>query len=283
METSINIQEKCKNSVPDATISQPSFKIVIETKLNSQFDIKQLLDHTSSFNDEKYKVLLTLDPNKFANSLETELQMELAKKGALIYHKHLTFDEFIKNVEDVIYERDFELQAILDDYKEYCSDSKLIRNDWKQMRVRVASVTMDFNIENGLYYDNASHGFSGHRYIGLYTEKAVRAVGELTAIVTAVMDGDSLIITDTREGAVNEDMKRKIRAAIEKAKSYGWDIGTIPHNYFFVAKFYRTEYRKASLHALLGTRFFDLCEVLGMDKLPETEEIARLLNDKQWL
>lgn len=40
VEMGIDLQKKSKNSVPDAVISQPSFKIVIETKLNGAFSIQ---------------------------------------------------------------------------------------------------------------------------------------------------------------------------------------------------------------------------------------------------
>ena len=44
-EIVFNLQEKDKDSVPDATIIQPSFKIAVETKLSGNFGIKQLQNH----------------------------------------------------------------------------------------------------------------------------------------------------------------------------------------------------------------------------------------------
>ena len=48
------------DSVPDAVISQKSFKIVVETKLYNQFDKRQLVNHLKEFGSEDIKVLLTL-------------------------------------------------------------------------------------------------------------------------------------------------------------------------------------------------------------------------------
>jgi hypothetical protein len=59
-EIVFNLQEKSVESIPDATITQESFKIVVETKMSDWFYTDQLLRHLKSFSDEKYKVMITL-------------------------------------------------------------------------------------------------------------------------------------------------------------------------------------------------------------------------------
>ena len=44
-ELTFNMQVSGSESVPDAVISQKSFKIVVETKLYNQFEISQLMNH----------------------------------------------------------------------------------------------------------------------------------------------------------------------------------------------------------------------------------------------
>lgn len=61
-EIVFNLQEKSVESIPDATITQESFKIVVETKMSDWFYTDQLLRHLKSFGDEKYKVMITLAP-----------------------------------------------------------------------------------------------------------------------------------------------------------------------------------------------------------------------------
>src|SRR6266508_6687463 len=56
----INQQERGQGSVPDGAIIQRSFKILIESKIDSPIDIDQLLRHTDSFSGEDQKVLLLL-------------------------------------------------------------------------------------------------------------------------------------------------------------------------------------------------------------------------------
>lgn len=61
-EIIFTLQEKSVDSIPDATITQESFKIVIETKMSDWFYEDQLLRHLNAFGDEKYKVMITLAP-----------------------------------------------------------------------------------------------------------------------------------------------------------------------------------------------------------------------------
>ncbi|MCD8378459.1 MAG: hypothetical protein LUB59_06700 [Candidatus Gastranaerophilales bacterium] len=45
-------------------------------------------------------------------------------------------------------------------------------------------------------------------------------------------------------------------------------------------KFYDTDFKKVTPYAPMGTRFFDLCDVLQADNLPDVETIAELLYKK---
>ena len=52
--------------------------------------------------------------------------------------------------------------------------------------------------------------------------------------------------------------------------------------YFFVDKFHKTDFKKITPRAPMGSRIFDLTEILGTEQLPETHEIAKLLSAKTW-
>lgn len=62
-----NLQEKSVDSIPDATITQESFKIVVETKMSDWFYSGQLMRHLNSFGNENYKVMMTLAPELMAD------------------------------------------------------------------------------------------------------------------------------------------------------------------------------------------------------------------------
>ncbi len=74
-----NQQERGKGSIPDGSISQISFKVVVETKLHQQFSVQQLTGHLNSFGKEENKVLLSLSPKLPSVSLRTQIETEIQK------------------------------------------------------------------------------------------------------------------------------------------------------------------------------------------------------------
>ena len=282
---SFNLQEHNGCSIPDATFEQPSFKFVIETKLYSSFDSEQLLCHLKSFGNQDYKILLTLDPKSFDKNFEINLHNQINKynkeNNTNIIHKHLTFKQLIKFVRDEINDKDYDLSTIVEDYEDYCYLEELIPDSWKRMRVQLAGTTLKLNKELNLYYDNATRGFSDHEYLGLYNQKAVRAIGKINAIATAVYENEELKV-DVESGNITADKEEKIKIAIEQSKNFDYDLVNYKHRYFFVDKFYETDFKKVTPYAPMGTRFFDLCDVLQTDNLPDVETIAELLYKKTW-
>lgn len=128
-EITFDLQVVGDDSVPDAVISQKSFKIVVETKLYNQFYKQQLVNHLGQFGAEDIKVLLTLDPKPMKPQLFDELAVELKKYNSenatrLIHpikHVNLTFEQLVDAMEDIVDDRDTEIIAVLDDFKKYWS------------------------------------------------------------------------------------------------------------------------------------------------------------------
>ena len=142
-EITFDLQVVGDDSVPDAVMSQKSFKIVVETKLYNQFYKQQLVNHLEQFGSEDIKVLLTLDPKPMKPQLFDELAVELKKYNSEnatrlirpIKHVNLTFEQLVNAMEDIVDDRDTEIIAVLDDFKKYCFDEKLIPDGYKWMRV----------------------------------------------------------------------------------------------------------------------------------------------------
>jgi len=84
-------------------------------------------------------------------------------------HVNTIFERIVDAIRDVIDDKDYEMQEVLDDYLNYCYSDKLIivSDSWKRMRVQLAVTTFDFNVNENLYYDNIDRGFSAHDYLGL--------------------------------------------------------------------------------------------------------------------
>ena len=286
-EIIFNLQEKSEKSVLDATITQESFKIIVETKLTDWFYQKQLMNHLKSFKEEKYKVLLTLSSEEMAKDKKAELENQLReynkKQNTSIMHLHTTFENLANAIQDVIDDRDYEMQEVLEDFLDYCYNDKLIPVDdaWKFMRMQLAGATFDFNIKNGIYFDKVERGFRAHNYLGLYKNKSVRAIGKISARITAI-ESDSGIKYNVEFGELTEERKQKIVAAMAQGDALGYELRTNEHRYFFVEKFYETDFKKITPKAPMGTRVFDLSQILGAEEIPEMEKLAEMLRNKSW-
>lgn len=284
-EIIFNLQEKSEESIPDATIKQESFKIVVETKMSDWFYSDQLLKHLKSFRDVKYKVMITLAPVLMNPDKKRELEKQLKGYNSTqtypVIHINTTFEELANAIQEVIDDRGYEMQEVLDDYLNYCYKDKLIivSDSWKRMRVQLAGTTFDFNVSESLYYDNIDRAFSAHDYLGLYKEKSVRAIGKIKAIITAVTT-ETGIEYKAELGELTDDMEQQICNAIEDGKNYGYVMNG--ERYFFVDKFYETDFKKITLRAPMGSRVFDLAKILETEKLPGTQEIAELIKAKTW-
>jgi len=284
-ELSFVLQDKSEESVPDATITQPSFKLVIETKLTDWFYQDQLIRHLSKFKNEEYKVLITLSSEFMEQKKKEMVNQAIAEYNiehqTHIIHVNTTFESLAQGVQEVITDRDFEMQDVLDDYLDYCHTDNLIviPDAWKKMRMQLAGTTFDFNISENVYYDSIDRGFSTHDYLSLYKQKSIRAVGKISAIITAILVDGKLQYTVER-GELTEERKQKIDKAIEDGKKYEYVLDST--RYFFVEKFYETDFPKITPRAPMGSRMFDLTEVLKRDALPNVENIAQLLRQETW-
>jgi hypothetical protein len=56
----------------------------------------------------------------------------------------------------------------------------------------------------------------------------------------------------------------------------------VKQRYFFVEQFFETDFKKITPRPPMGTRIFDLAQVLNTETLPKTSEIAELLKTKDW-
>ena len=285
-EIVFTLQEKSEESVPDATITQEGFKIVVETKMSDWFHSDQLLRHLKSFKEERNKVLITIAPELMAKDKKAKFEKQLREYNENhdypVIHINTTFELLAEAVQGVIDDRDYEMQDVLDDYLNYCYNDSLILvpDSWKWMRVQLAGTTFDFNVRQKLYYDDIDRGFRAHDYLGLYKEKSVRAIGRITDIITAVLEEDGEITYSVEKGEIDDNKKRDIAIAIDDGKNYGYSLTKT--RFFFVDTFYETDFRKTTPRAPMGSRVFDLTQVMGVSELPDTSVIAEKLKSITW-
>ncbi|MDO4439769.1 MAG: hypothetical protein Q4B74_01455 [Eubacteriales bacterium] len=289
-EITFDLQVAGDESVPDAVISQKSFKVVVETKLYNQFYKQQLVNHLEQFGSEDIKVLLTIDPKPMKQDLLSEMAAEVKKYNyenieRLIHpikHVNLTFEQLVGAMEDIVDDRDTEIIAVLDDFKKYCFDEKLIPDGYKWMRAIVAGTTYQDNMDLNLFYDQESRKFSEHGYIGLYKDKSIRAIGKLKKTIIAVeKDGKMTYHSENGDAPTANELER-INEAIQRAENYGYNLRTISHRYFIVEKFFPIDFRKSSKNPIQKSKFFNLADMFGYKTMPDTEKIADDLNGRSW-
>lgn len=286
-ELVFTLQEKSVDSIPDATITQEGFKIVVETKLTDWFYSDQLMRHLKSFGDEKNKIMITLASELMAEEKLADFEKQLKEYNETqtypVIHINTTFEMMANAIGDVIDDRDYEMQEVLEDYLNYCYKDGLIpvSDSWKYLRMQLAGTTIDFNISNNIYYDKSERGFRAHDYLGLYKQKSVHAIGKICARITAVETETGVKYTP-EFGELTEERKQMIAKAMADGDSHGYDLRTVEHRYFFVEQFYETDFKKISSGGSMGTRIFDLSALLGSDEIPEVELLAELLKDKSW-
>jgi hypothetical protein len=289
-EITFELQVAGDDSVPDAVISQKSFKIVVETKLYNQFGKQQLINHLNQFGSEEIKVLLTIDPKPMKKALYDEFAAELKQYNAdnmerLIHpikHVNLTFEQLVEAMEDIVDDRDTEIIAVLEDFKKYCFDEKLIPDGYKWMRAVVAGTTFQDNIDLNLFYDKERVKSSEHGYIGLYKDKSIRAIGKLKkTIIAELVDGELKYRTENGEPATQDEIDR-IKEAIQRASDYGYNLRTVSHRYFIVDRFLPLDFRKSSKNPIQKSKFFNLGEMLQYKTMPDTETIAKDLDGRTW-
>ena len=211
-------------------------------------------------------------------------------------HFNTTFEDLATAVSEVLGDQDFEMQEVLNDYLDYCYHDKLITSDdWKYMRVQLASTTLEYNMAANVYYDSADRGFRPHTYLGLYKDKSVRAIGKIDAILRAVVkDGKLEVVPESEDFFVDTADPKKVEEAIkgfseriakamEDGKRFGYDLKNTEHRYFFVEKFYETDFRKVTPRVPMGTRIFDLSDIVGISsRYEDVSKIAEDLKTKTW-
>lgn len=272
-----------KGSIPDFSIMQQSFKIAVEAKEKS-FDIDQLERHLINLsdknkNDFKYKVLIALSPQ---NDVQDQLD-ELKKKFSDIYIVHKSYMDFYEIILGNLSEiKDYGFIEILEDYKDYCQQDKLVNYTNDTMMVRLTSQTYDFNFANGIYYDDCKSRPYGYRYLGLYKDKSVKAIGKIVKVVEAHIDENNDIkygkLINAKSLTVED--KQKIILAIEHRKNL-YHNETVPHWHFIVEKFIEVENFKKKKHALYGKKKFYLKEDFNIEDIKNCSiyDIAAAMKD----
>jgi len=225
-----NKTNRASSTIPDGSINQSSFKVVIETKLfHKNFSVQQLIGHLEDFGNEENQVLLSLSQKKpeikLKETINDEVQKYNRKTNKRIKFICTSFKEIVEKFINTLNDYDFELINMIDDYEGYCIQDRLIIDDEDRMRVVTCGWTIEENFKYNLYYDPADRGYSDHTYLGIYTDKSVRGIGEIENIITddLLSSGELKVFESTTE--ITETQKANIIEMIAVAKiKNNWNI-----------------------------------------------------------
>ena len=176
------------------------------------------------------------------------------------------------------------MNELIADFEAFCSESRLIDNADTKMRVVLSGATFEQNIKYNIYYAPKDRSFQTHKYLGLYMDKAVQAIGEIIgyADFTYNSKSEKLVASETHLIKPTDKQKAMIIDIIKEAKEiFNFDISK-SHRFFSIQKYYLTEFIKPTKGGLMGQKYFDFTDIKGYAKNMSTEKIAELLRNKEW-
>lgn len=286
VDVGVNMQQQTSTSksVPDGALTQPSFKVVIETKLGDSFSADQLERHLSAFEDEEQRILLLLSSREPHAASLSEVEDAFEELDEAISFAAVQFSDVIDLLigeEGLISEYEKELRALVEDYQNFCSEEGLLPDD-DLMRAVPCGTSHDDNFQYDLYYHPSSRGYRRHQYVGIYFDKSIQGIGKLEKTVEVdVVDGE---LEGEDVDGLSEEEKERILGAVQAAPKHGYSIEQ-GYEFLLVDKFYPTNFEKKSKHGMQGAQYFSLRDHVEYDEtsdLPETETLAEELDGAEW-
>ncbi|HMK24728.1 MAG TPA: hypothetical protein VK483_01770 [Chitinophagaceae bacterium] len=276
-------QQWGQNSVVDGVISQDSFKVVVETKLYDNFSTDQLIRHLDALGaDYSQRILLALSKSRIDSNIRTEIIKTLQQdKYKDIKFASTTYEDIYQIISHNLADFDLEMKEILDDYISLCNQHGLTNIEDRTMLAFTASESLNENFKYSIYYDPVTRSHNSlFKYIGLYLNKAVVAVGRLEKIVYCDYQNGNLVATNGDDlTRLTKDEYNRIKETIENTDYYDLEHG---NKFFLVNNFYKTNYIKTSFSSIRAKKYFWLDEIEGFKDGMTAEQIAKLLDGKTW-
>ena len=122
------------------------------------------------------------------------------------------------------------------------------------MKMYGAGTTFQFNKKTNVYYDTLVHSPAKTIYIGLYTDKAVRApIGKVNAVIVTEF-ADNVLLYRAEQGEITDERKQTILEAIEDGKKVWLQFAPdVRINTFLLSNFSRRNIKRLRMveHDLL--------------------------------
>jgi hypothetical protein len=273
----INQQERGSNSVPDGVVLQRSFKVLIESKVDAGIDVDQLIRHSESFSgeDKKYLLLLSREP---IGHTEDEIKKCLVSIRPDVVFKNVTYETVCKVAASLFRDYEFEMKELTSDYIAYCNELGLFDQSKYLLRIVPCGQSFDINLKHGIYFHPSDRGYTNHQYVGIYKDKAVRALWKLDSVFDVSVRNGQLAKT-LIQGRDTDEYDERLKSIIADALTHcGYEIET--GHRFFCGEPIETYYEKRSTGGIQGARFVNLHEVIG--EFADPADVALKLEGMTW-
>lgn len=270
-------QNRTNTSVPDGTLIQRSFKIAIEAKVDAPVDFDQLRRHAEGYGSEAQRILLLLTKSRLDISQRESFDL-LQQDFPGVVIRAITFEDVCNATRQLFKPHEEAIVELAEDYIEYCNDTGLFDQSRDLMRIVPCGESVDINQRHGIYFQPSDRGYTTHAFVGIYSQKAVRAVLRIKSVFDVhLRDGD--LRKDVIQGEQTDEFDDAIRAIIAEAKTEcGYDIES--GHRFFCGIMVQTTYTKTTPGGIQGARFVNLRNVIGA--YADLEDIAAKLARLTW-
>jgi len=213
----INQQERAKDSVPDGTIIQRSFKVLVEAKVDAGVDTDQLIRHAANFSNESQKILLLLTKQPIEKKEEENISRQILAAHPGVVFKNITYEGVCKAIRGLFKDYEYEMYALVDDYVEYCNDANLFDQSKFLMRILPCGESVEINKKYGIYFHPSDRGYTNHSFVGIYANKTVQSIWAIDSVFDIEFDGTKLK-KKLIQGRATNDYDEKIIGIIKDAK-----------------------------------------------------------------
>jgi hypothetical protein len=153
-----------------------------------------------------------------------------------------------------------------------------------RMLVFATGDSIETNLDCNLYFNPADRNHNRQfAYIGLYVKQNISHVGKVSKIAYCDYDENTKQLISTNGYDVNaltESEKERIRIAMMESV-YKKSIQR-NHKFILVDKFHKTTYKKSSSYGLQANKYFWLPDIDGFKENMSAQELAELLQNKEW-
>ena len=281
MPLGVSIQQQAKTgpSIPSGSILQEPVHILIETRVRAKVDTGKLTASCESFAKNRTGNHLMLLTDNKVDSRVLDVVRSVAKKTGVAF-ANVTFEELCNALRGLAKECESPLFRVVKDYADYCAETGLLPDRRNWLRIVPCGSALPLNEKWNIYFQPTNRGCSGHDYLGLYAQKAVRLVGRVQATYDNRDAGNQMELSLAR-GEDRPLFRQRIEGIVnETRETLGWDI-QCGYRFFCADKLIPTEYRKTSPGGIHGTRFFDITD-LSIQTNSNDQRLAELLREKTW-